>query len=1479
MLVGVASVVVVAAGIWARTDDGRAFLRDQLLALLAPAHGTLSAGPLATDLFSYAELRDITLAGPDGAVLAHVDTLRLGYRLGGLSSRVLVVPEARVDGLTLTLAQTDAGLDLAALWDDGGPPSTEPWTGLPIDLVLPAVAFTNANVTYRVGEVTYGLAGASLSGALALRGPAVEVAGLTLDAPVTTPALGPLTLHADGRWDPNTLWFEQLALALGPNAVTVSGGLGRLGAEPTVGVGITALHVEPESLAPLLGALPVTGAFDATGGVAGLLAAPTVLLEVRTPGGPVHVSAALDTRGPRPAWSGTLAPSDVALHTFLAAVPVPTVVRGGITFGGEGFGWPDDLDATATLALEAPRLGEWDTLALGGDLRLAKGVLGFDGVRASASGVALRGDGEVRLLDGTGAATLTESRVDLPVLRRFGVAGLGGAGAFRGDVRFGWGDALGVDADGDFRGTELTWGGLGRVGSASGPVAVAWTPASGVDATVDLALTNVAAAPSTGVTAGTATLDGTVTVAPSGALVVAGDVALGGVVAPGVVGQALTGTVALSRSSAGALDGAVAFATTAVTWEGWTSTAGTGRVVLAGDTATVTLDLRDGDRTMVGVDGEMDLAARSIRARRLVVAPTEALAWRNDGVLTVRLVDGGVADLRVRLVSGDSVLALEGFGARKERLDLRLDARHVRLDQLASLLPGRLDGYAGRVSLRASFEGPAAHPALLLDLTANGLAVPDVARRLDLDIQGVGGEGRLRIDGVASSGAQRLARIVGEVPFSLAIDAPGLVPDGDLDVRLILPAGDAAAWSAIRPGAPLPDFRASAEIALTGKLLDPTATLVAIVDAPVGQGGDWIRLDVDATAANGAVELRAVARERLERRLAVSGTGALRLGDAVRGLLGRGPAFALADPSAWLGELSLDVVPMRLPIQVLAGFVDGLPTRLTGDLSGGLHLGGTVDAPALGGALLLASGRLGDIAISPALVTVEVAEGGHTVYGNVGFGNKGAVTVSGFVPVAPRLGADPLAELARDGLALTIDGSAIPLTAVAAAWPELEAEAGSISVRGTVTGTVLDPVPDLDFGLVDGDFTLRSTGVRYAEARFAGKLGRDNLRVSDLDVRTYRMGPGAVDPGRITGGVTARREDDRPVFDGTVTLDRAWLLDVPERTLRMSGKLRLGERAGKLRLSGTLAVVDGKLVVPERFFTGSSDLALPPDVRVLRRGDAPRLAERRAETAFTFPDWLDAEVSIALERSAFLAAAMPMEQMFGSAFRSFSSIELSSQLDGAVVARVADGALSIVGEVQPVRGSARVFGRPFELEGGSLSFTGLDYTDPVLDLVAVHTNVEYGAITTTITGTPSRLQLGFDAADDTLAPDDILSVLVLGRPSSEIAAGEGDALAGITTLLIEGSLGAVNQQAAEGGVFDVFEIGTTGIRIGRRLSGGAIFKSDLFLVGEYDWSADALEENVVDITLEWRVGRFWQVDLTTGTSGFSSLSWNRRWRF
>jgi hypothetical protein len=1505
-------VATVGALIWARSAAGNRVLRDQLLGLLAPPHGTLTADGLETDLFSYLTLTDVVLADESGTVVGRVDTLSATFRLGGLPGKLLLVPTVRVDGIDLTLTDTGDGLDIAHVWDSGGPPSTTPYRGLPVDIVFSDIAITGARVHYRRPPGTgappdggtasagpsapsapsapteWGLDDATITGAVALRGNRVAWTGLTIHAAGTTPALGPLALAADGQWDPTRLWFDGVDLSLGANGATLHGGLGRLDGDATVGIAVDHLHADAPSLTPLFGAaLPITGAFDATGSVSGRLRAPSAVLDIVTPDGTLTANAGADLHATPATWTATLVPKALGLSSFVTALAdTPTTVSGTVSVDGAGFGWPDDLAATARFALTAPRVGPLTNLSAQGNATLADGVVEAPAFTAAADGAALSGGATVRILDESASARVGRVSLDLATLDHFGAPGGHGVVVFDGRVVAGWSAGTRIDADGAVAGSNVGWGDTLRAGAVRGPMQARWSKVDGVWAHGAFGLDTLALAP---VGAVGARVDGTVTVATGGNVHVEGTGTLTGTTAPQVVADTMDFTGRFDRAGTGRMEAdATVTLGRSVLLDGVVSDRGAADVHLRGDTGALTLDLFDGERRVVGVDGEVDLPQRAFRARRLSLAPTPAREWIGEGVQTVRLVDGGVEGLRLRLASGGTLVSAEGAGRRHGMLDLTVRVRDLRLGWLAELFPKKFAGYEGLVTMQASAEGHASHPQLLVDLSAADLVVPGAVRRVDVDLQAVGGDRKLQLQGAIATGGHALASLEGTLPFSLAVDDPGLITTGDLDLHLVLPPSPSSTWNTILPGSPLPELRASADISLTGAVLDPALGVVASVAAPLGQRGEWVRMDLDGTTTDRLFSLHMVGWERLERRAAIDGTVALHLDAFAKNLLAHGPAFDVHDPGAWAGAVALDVVPLRLPIQALSTFLP-VPQDLVGDLSGGLHVSGTARAPRVEGALFLANGHMGGAPLSPALVSVVPAERGYHVDASLGFGAGGALSLTGFVPFDPTVDGDIHAELARDGLALDLSANDLPLAVVDGVWPPLEASAGMLRVNGHITGSLLDPVPDIHFGLDDGDFVLATTGVHYSHATVSGQLTHDSVVLDSLSVHTARQladdalvdilgESGAADgvgAGTISGSMTARREGDHPVFTGALTVRRAWIFDLPDRVLRTDGVLTLANEQGKLRVTGTVSVVTGQFNIPERFFSAGGDLALDADVHVVHGPPKPTdVIATRAPAGTPFPDWIDLDVKVALARNLFLEAAVPMEQTLPDVLSTLSTLQVQSQLDGTVTASIHEGELSLVGEVVPIRGTAQLLGKQFELRGDSISFTGRDYADPVLNLDAVHTTTEYGNINARITGTPSAIAIAFTADDPRLAPEDVFAVLLVGSPTSEIGQGESSGPADQIVALLSAY---VYEHTATAGAaaFDIFEFDATGsLRAGHRLG------DKVFLLLGYNWVVDpAHPKNPVEATLEVQIDRHWQFDVTSGTAGITTIGLNRRWRF
>jgi len=520
---------------------------------------------------------------------------------------------------------------------------------------------------------------------------------------------------------------------------------------------------------------------------------------------------------------------------------------------------------------------------------------------------------------------------------------------------------------------------------------------------------------------------------------------------------------------------------------------------------------------------------------------------------------------------------------------------------------------------------------------------------------------------------------------------------------------------------------------------------------------------------------------------------------------------------------------------------------------------------------MLAEGRLGDRKLVPALLGITPAEGGYDVDLELGFGDDGGVQVAGFVPWDPDPGTPIDQLLAREGLDLILGGKGVPLGVFADLFPdEIQDGVGRLTAHGPIRGSLADPEPDLAATLTGGGFLLVRTGVKYGDAALDLHLTRNLLEVRKLSVATAdhtEVTKGG--DGSMTGSLRAERDG---AVSGSLSLSNATVLDLPERHIRLSGGIALFGNWPHIGARSTDLILDtGRIILPEQFFWESNDLALPIEFTVVRTaGVVPRGAEAEAGIV---PAWLDLDVAVSLNRAGFVDVTMPMEQTFGQLGGSLSTLTVQTQVDGELKVRSKDGELDLSGEIRPVRGKAGLLGNNFDISDDSIiAVTGRDWARPVLDIRAVRQG-SYGDIEVHVSGTPDLLAIDFTSAE--YAIDDILSILLIGRPLGELDAGGGD-----QSGLVQAAVAALlRAQLAEAGAATNLRYFSYDAESG--LQAGAKLGRRVFFIAGWNPGVDPVvpKDNVYEVTVEWQTGMRWQLEFTTGDNRFSDWAWYKTWKF
>lgn len=1422
---------------WLRTAGGNAWLLAELLRLAAPARGSLTASGLQTDLLHRVVVDDLRLVDGDGMVLVQVDQLRLDYDLGGIAGRRVVVRSATISGGEVHLRDAAGGCrNPAGLWDTSDGPGA-PWTGLGVDIDLVSLVVEVDTLDACVGADPLLASSVTLTGAATLVGPRVSATGLHLEGvlsgPTWAPEPTPFGLDVSGDWDGRLARVQPVDAFLGPQHLRASGELYGLDCPaPTGAIDIVAAHFEPEPL----GIPQLHGPFDATGSIRGALLHPFAKLDLVAPGGdpatPVALTADLDLQGDVPLWNADVViPQEVQLGGTIEALH-DTRVRGHVAVVGQGLGWPDDLHLDGTVDLEAT------TVEGQGPYRVT-GAVTLDHGRVDAPALALESPAgtaqvslQVDVVAGTASVGVLDTDIDLARLSAYGVQGLRGRVHFTGSVGGDWIGGVHASAQGAVRGAGVGYGDSVTVASVAGPVHVGWSVDHGAIAG-ELHLGALAVSDSVRASGADATV-----------ALEFGAAGLSGRVDARVSDASLpTQRYALLVANALLEPGVVSFA------------------AIGGDASEEAGGLPSHETLSAQGRYDFDGTLSLDQAR---VSPAPSVDWKLSDPATVAIrEDRFLVHAHAVSVDGRSSVLADGTLRTHGDCDIEATVSGFPLATVNAFVPEL--GLAGTVDAYARLSGPLRAPVTTFNVEGTRLVLPGAVAGADLAVVGSSDGRRLDLRGTARApGADAtLARVAASVGLRPWGDLPDLDPDAPLVLTLMLPPSDSAAWQAVVDPqawpAGLPELRVSAEASVGGTVHQPTARLVG--GAQVRSTAGWVSVDVDGAVADDVATVRAVANQQLTRRAEVTGTLGVKLTELARVAVGDG----LPDLARLASELSLDVVPLQLPLTAL-----GAPPNVKGSLLGGLHVSGDPARPKVEGALMVINGMLGDVPVSPAMVTLTGAESGYEVDAQLVFGGGGGVHARGFVPVEANLGALD-AELGREGLDLVVDGDGIPLQAASALIPGLSEAQGLAKFGGRITGRLSAPVPDIAFTLQNGSFTVDPLNVHYSTVNLDGRLTADRLVVRNLqaitsgrsrDLNVQRTGT------LHAYGELALTRFQPGTLSGGLDLSNAWVANRKDVSLRATSSLRLSGTWPHLVVGGRVDVDDANVVLGESFFNAESSLKLDDDILVIRPGV---VAADRAEEAAGVD--LDLDVHVYLNRHADVDVTIPMEQFGGELTKSLSNLRFAGVLDTPDDLHLQrhNGVVQLSGTVEPVSGVANVLGKNFDLAGGQVSFTGVDYLSPLLiGVSAVYASSDYGNITAHIAGPAQTPTISF-SSDQGKSLDDMISILLFGAPVNELQDQSGTAIQAAFQSIFRSQMNEATSLTR----LDVLELSSEGAAFGKRFGKDVLVE----VVVNPNAATSTTMANPVELRVQVPLWKGWYLEGSAGTAGVGGLSAYSRWRF
>ncbi|MEE4210649.1 MAG: translocation/assembly module TamB domain-containing protein, partial [Parvularcula sp.] len=335
---------------------------------------------------------------------------------------------------------------------------------------------------------------------------------------------------------------------------------------------------------------------------------------------------------------------------------------------------------------------------------------------------------------------------------------------------------------------------------------------------------------------------------------------------------------------------------------------------------------------------------------------------------------------------------------------------------------------------------------------------------------------------------------------------------------------------------------------------------------------------------------------------------------------------------------------------------------------------------------------------------------------------------------------------------------------------------------------------------------------------------------------------------RLSGVVDTIGADSS--VDIKLNLDSAQVARSSDLELRTTADLSLAGSFQELTLSGPIVIEELDIQIPD--LDGGEDVPDFAPVNVVRT-DAPQ--EERAEEVVVEPASplvVNLDISIDADDRIFVR---------GRGLESEWAADLN-------IGGTTDEPL-ISGSVNLIEGILDLAGREFELTRGVIGFRGNEEIVPALNIRAeteAGDGVEAVTAIVTVTGTADNPEIGFSSIPS-LPEEDILALILFGRPANSLGAGEAIQLAQAAATLTGafGSGGGVVGSVRSGLGLDRLSIDPTG----RALTVGKYISEDIYVSAR-----QSIGQLGTALSVVYEVSNFFTVEATQKANGAQALSAN-----
>ncbi|MEM6413451.1 MAG: translocation/assembly module TamB domain-containing protein [Pseudomonadota bacterium] len=321
---------------------------------------------------------------------------------------------------------------------------------------------------------------------------------------------------------------------------------------------------------------------------------------------------------------------------------------------------------------------------------------------------------------------------------------------------------------------------------------------------------------------------------------------------------------------------------------------------------------------------------------------------------------------------------------------------------------------------------------------------------------------------------------------------------------------------------------------------------------------------------------------------------------------------------------------------------------------------------------------------------------------------------------------------------------------IASFLPALESVEGEFDTLINLGGTVAEPQINGSFNLRDASYTEFTSGFSLTNINLAAtSLATTNG--SSLSIEANASGAGQ-DEKSVFLTANAKIGEEQNI-DASLKLDKARFAAAPITSLMTSGTIDLAGNFETLKASGTINIESLNAAVEPPAMTGLAPITI---VGINEDDDLEADVQRRkqGETTSTAGPIVDLNINVNAPRALFVRGR---------------GLESEWQTNLNIIGTLNEPL--ILGSVNIRKGTIDFAGRRFDVTDGIIRFDRLTPNNPSLDLRAAYETANDVTAAIVIGGRANAPDVGLQSTP-TLPSDDIMALILFGKPANELTALE-----------------------------------------------------------------------------------------------------------